>query len=141
MKTRKLGDGLEVSAIGLGCMGMGQVYGTALDKAANDTVGILRTEAGRAPNDPDLHDLVGELSTRSEEFRTRWARHDVHQHRGGAKQINHPVVGRLDLMYDMLPIAQAPGLSMLVYTAAPGTPSADALQVLASWAATAVAMA
>ena len=106
------------------------------DKAANDTVGILRTEAGRAPNDPDLHDLVGELSTRSEEFRTRWARHDVHQHRGGAKQINHPVVGRLDLMYDLLPIAQAPGLSMLVYTAAPGTPSADALQVLASWAAT-----
>ncbi|KQY22342.1 XRE family transcriptional regulator [Cellulomonas sp. Root485] len=106
------------------------------DKAANDTVGILRTEAGRSPNDPDLHDLVGELSTRSEEFRTRWARHDVHQHRGGAKQINHPVVGRLDLMYDLLPIAQAPGLSMLVYTAAPGTPSADALQVLASWAAT-----
>jgi transcriptional regulator with XRE-family HTH domain len=106
------------------------------DKAANDTVGILRTEAGRSPNDPDLHDLVGELSTRSEEFRSRWARHDVHQHRGGAKQINHPVVGRLDLMYDMLPIAQAPGLSMLVYTAAPGTPSADAVQVLASWAAT-----
>ncbi|MDQ0372687.1 helix-turn-helix transcriptional regulator [Cellulomonas humilata] len=106
------------------------------NKAANDTVGILRTEAGRAPNDSDLHDLVGELSTRSEEFRTRWARHDVHQHRGGAKQINHPVVGRVDLMYDLLPIAQAPGLSMLVYTAAPGTPSADALQVLASWAAT-----
>jgi transcriptional regulator with XRE-family HTH domain len=106
------------------------------NKAANDTVGVLRTVAGRSPNDPDLHDLVGELSTRSEEFRTRWARHDVHQHRGGAKQINHPVVGRLDLMYDLLPIAQAPGLSMLVYTAAPGTPSADALQVLASWAAT-----
>ena len=111
------------------------------DKAANDTVGVLRTVAGKAPHDKDLHDLVGELSTRSEEFRSRWARHDVHQHRGGAKQINHPVVGRLDLMYDMLPIAQAPGLSMLVYTAAPGTPSADALQVLASWAATAVAMA
>ena len=108
------------------------------NKAANDTVGVLRTVAGRSPNDPDLHDLVGELSTRSEEFRSRWARHDVHQHRGGAKQINHPVVGRLDLMYDLLPIAQAPGLSMLVYTAAPGTPSADALQVLASWAATAV---
>ena len=70
------------------------------NKAANDTVGILRTVAGQDPYDKDLHDLVGELSTRSEEFRTRWARHDVHQHRGGAKQINHPVVGRLDLMYD-----------------------------------------
>jgi hypothetical protein len=106
------------------------------EKAANDTVGILRTVAGKDPYDKAIHDLVGELSTRSEDFRTRWARHDVHQHRGGVKHINHPVVGRLDLMYDTLPIAQAPGLTMLVYTAPPGTPSADALQVLASWAAT-----
>jgi transcriptional regulator with XRE-family HTH domain len=106
------------------------------EKAADDTVGVLRVLAGRAPCDPDLHDLVGELSTRSEEFRTRWARHDVHEHRGGTKQIHHPVVGRLDLMYDTLPIAQAPGLTMLVYTAAPGSPSADALRLLASWTAT-----
>ena len=76
------------------------------------------------------------MSTRSEEFRDRWARHDVHLHRGGAKKINHPVVGRLDLMYDTLPIAQAPGLTMLVYTAEPGTPTADAVHLLASWAAT-----
>jgi hypothetical protein len=105
-------------------------------KAADDTVGILRTVAGRDPHDRELHDLVGELSTRSEDFRARWARHDVHQHRGGAKQIDHPVVGRLDLMYDLLPIAQAPGLSLLAYTAVPGTPSADALRLLASWAVT-----
>jgi len=105
------------------------------DRAADDTVGTLRILATRHPNDKDLHDLVGELSTRSEEFRRRWARHNVHLHRGGSKAINHPVVGRLDLMYDTLPIAQAPGLTLVAYTAAPGTPTADALQLLASWAA------
>jgi transcriptional regulator with XRE-family HTH domain len=106
------------------------------ERAADDTVGMLRTLAGRNPHDKDLHDLVGELSTRSEDFRTRWARHNVHQHLGGNKAINHPVVGRLDLMYDTLPIAQAPSLTMVVYTAAPGTPTADAIALLASWAAT-----
>lgn len=106
------------------------------EKAANDTVGVLRVAAGKDPHDRAVQDLVGELSTRSEEFRARWARHDVHEHRGGAKQIRHPVVGRLELMYDMLPVAQAPGLTMLVYTAAPGSPTADAVQLLASWAAT-----
>ncbi|RMI09554.1 helix-turn-helix transcriptional regulator [Cellulomonas triticagri] len=110
-------------------------YWVDWEKAARDTVGILRSVAGRDPHDRAVHDLVGELSTRSEEFRTRWATHDVHLHRGGLKQILHPVVGRLDLMYDTLPIAQAPGLTMLVYTAAPASPSADALQLLASWAA------
>lgn len=106
------------------------------EKAADDTVGMLRVIAGRDPLDKELHDLVGELSTRSEEFRVRWARHDVHIHRGGTKRIDHPVVGRLDLMYDTLPISQAPGLTLLVYTAAPGTSSADGLAMLASWAAT-----
>jgi len=106
------------------------------ERAADDTVGLLRTLAGRDPHDRELHDLVGELSTRSEDFRARWARHNVHLHRGGSKRINHPVVGRLELMYDTLPIAQAPGLTMIVYTAAPGTPTADAVALLASWAAT-----
>lgn len=106
------------------------------ERAADGTVGILRTLAGRNPHDKALHDLVGELSTRSEDFRCRWAKHNVHQHIGGSKNINHPVVGRLELMFDTLPIAQAPGLTMIVYTAAPGTPTADALQLLASWAAT-----
>lgn len=106
------------------------------ERAADDTVGILRGLAGRDPHDRDVQDLVGELSTLSEEFRERWARHDVHLHTGGVKQIHHPVVGRLDLMYDTLSIARAPGLTMLVYTAEPGSPTADALRVLASWAAT-----
>lgn len=106
------------------------------ERAANDTVGVLRAEAGRHPYDKALSDLVGELSTRSEDFRTRWAAHDVHLHRGGTKLINHPVVGRLELMYDTLQLPADPGLTMLVYTAEPGSPTADALALLASWAAT-----
>lgn len=105
-------------------------------RAADDTVGVLRALAGRDPHDKGVQDLVGELSTRSTDFRERWARHDVHLHSGGTKRINHPVVGRLDLLYDTLPVTRAPGLTLLVYTAEPGSPSADALQLLASWAAT-----
>jgi hypothetical protein len=106
------------------------------ERAANDTVGILRAEAGRNPYDRALTDLVGELSTRSEDFRTRWAAHNVHLHRTGAKLINHPVVGRLELMYDTLELPADTGLTVLVYTAEPGTSTHDALELLASWAAT-----
>ncbi|NTW40186.1 MAG: helix-turn-helix domain-containing protein [Cellulomonadaceae bacterium] len=105
-------------------------------RAADDTVGILRGLAGRDPYDRALTDLVGELSTRSEDFRTRWAEHNVRLHRTGNKLINHPVVGRLELMYDTLELPSDPGLTMLVYTAAPGSATADALTLLASWAAT-----
>jgi transcriptional regulator with XRE-family HTH domain len=106
------------------------------ERAADDTVGILRTAAGRDPYDKALTDLVGELSTRSDEFRTRWAAHHVHLHRAGNKMVNHPVVGRLELMYDTLELSADPGLTMLIYTAEPGTASADGLTLLASWAAT-----
>jgi transcriptional regulator with XRE-family HTH domain len=106
------------------------------ERAANDTVGILRAEAGRNPYDRALTDLVGELSTRSEGFRTRWAAHNVHLHRTGNKLINHPVVGRLELVFDTLELAADTGQTMLVYTAAPGSSTLDALTLLASWAAT-----
>jgi transcriptional regulator with XRE-family HTH domain len=106
------------------------------ERAANDTVGILRAEAGRNPYDKALTDLVGELSTRSEEFRTRWAAHNVHLHRTGDKVIKHPVVGRLELMFDNLELPADPGLTMLVYTADAESASADALSLLASWSAT-----
>jgi transcriptional regulator with XRE-family HTH domain len=105
------------------------------ERAADDTVGILRAEAGRNPYDRALTDLVGELSTRSEEFRTRWAAHNVHLHRTGNKLIDHPVVGRLELMFDTLELPADTGLAMLVYTAEPGSASADALNLLASWSA------
>lgn len=106
------------------------------ERAADDTVGVLRSVAGRMPQDPGLISLIGELSTRSEDFRTRWAAHHVHEHIGGVKQIRHPVVGRVELMYDALSIAAAPELTLLVYTAVPGSASADALELLASWWAT-----
>jgi transcriptional regulator with XRE-family HTH domain len=106
------------------------------EQAADDIVAILRQAAGRNPYDKDLTDLVGELSTQSEEFRTRWARHDVRYHRTGRKRVHHPVVGDLDLAFEALELPGEPGLRVNVYTADPGTPSEDALKLLASWAAT-----
>jgi transcriptional regulator with XRE-family HTH domain len=106
--------------------------------AANVTVALLRAEAGRYPNDAQLRELVGELSTVSEEFRTRWAAHNVRIHHNGAKSFRHPVVGPLDLGYYTLelPAEAHRGLRLTIYTAEPGTPSEDALRLLASWAAT-----
>ncbi len=106
------------------------------EQAADDIVAILRSAAGRNPYDKDLTDLIGELSTRSEEFRVRWARHDVRYHRTGRKRIHHPIVGDLDLAFEALELPGEPGLRVNVYTADPGTPSEDALKLLASWAAT-----
>ncbi|QNE36386.1 helix-turn-helix transcriptional regulator [Leifsonia shinshuensis] len=106
------------------------------EQAADDMVAILRSAAGRNPYDKDLTDLIGELSTRSEEFRTRWARHDVKYHRTGRKRVHHPIVGDLDLAFEAFELPGEPGLRINVYTADPGTPSEDALKLLASWAAT-----
>lgn len=105
------------------------------DDAAQQTVALLRTEAGRAPHDRPLSDLVGELSTRSEAFRTLWASHDVREHRTGVKRITHPTVGDLDLSYEAMELSSARELLLIAYTAEPGSPSHDALQLLASWTA------
>ncbi|WP_028063816.1 helix-turn-helix transcriptional regulator [Solirubrobacter soli] len=106
------------------------------DRVADDTVAMLRTEAGRNPQDRNLSDLVGELSTRSDQFRTRWAAHNVRAHQTGAKRYHHPVVGDLTLTYEILELAADPGLDLLALSAEPGTPSDDALNLLGSWAAT-----
>ena len=98
-------------------------------------VGIMRTEAGRDPHDRGLQDLVGELSTRSETFRRLWADHNVRTHGAGTKRFHHPVVGELTLAYEELAITAEPGLVLMVYTAEPGSPSAERLRLLASWAA------
>lgn len=103
---------------------------------ADMAVAILRREAGRDPYDKDLHDLVGELSTRSEDFRTRWGAHDVRRHGTGTKRFRHPAVGDLTLAYESLDLAAEPGLHMTVYTAEPGSPSEEGLRLLASLAAT-----
>jgi transcriptional regulator with XRE-family HTH domain len=106
------------------------------DKVANDTVALLRAEAGRDPYDRQLSDLIGELSTRSSEFRGRWAAHHVRIHTTGTKRFHHPVVGDLELAFESFPLAADPSQSLLTYTAEPGSPSQEALNLLASWAAT-----
>ncbi|MFY0407424.1 helix-turn-helix transcriptional regulator [Solicola sp. PLA-1-18] len=102
---------------------------------ANDTVAILRAEAGRDPHDRDLSDLVGRLSTRSDDFRVRWAAHDVRIHSDGVKRFRHPVVGDLDLPFETLPLGFDTTSGIVAYTAVPDSASADALSLLASWAA------
>lgn len=106
------------------------------DRVASDAVSILRTEAGRSPYDRGLTDLVGELSTRSDLFRTLWAKHNVRFHDTGTKRLQHPVVGELDLTYETMQLTADAGLMLFAYSAEPGTRSEQALDLLASWAAT-----
>jgi transcriptional regulator with XRE-family HTH domain len=108
------------------------------DRFAEMCVAIMRTEAGRDPHDTGLQDLVGELSLRSDTFRTLWGTHDVRTHGSGTKRFNHPVVGELVLAYEGFAMAADPGLVLTIYTAEPGSPSAERLNLLASWAATSV---
>ena len=104
--------------------------------AADTCVAILHTEAGRAPHDKGLHDLVGELSTRSPEFRRSWGSHDVRLHGAGSKLFHHSVVGDLDLAYESVDMISDPGLTLTIYAAEPDSSSAHALELLASWQAT-----
>jgi transcriptional regulator with XRE-family HTH domain len=106
------------------------------ERQAQDTVALLRTEAGRNPHDKAFSGLIGELSTRSEIFRTWWAAHNVRFHRTGVKRLHHPVVGELSLTFEALDLAADAGLRISAYTAEPGSASEDALNLLASWAAT-----
>jgi hypothetical protein len=106
------------------------------DRAAGDLVANLRTEAGRNPYDRALTDLVGELSVHSEEFRALWAAHNVRFHRTGLKDLHHPVVGDLHLAFEAMDLPADAGLSLIVYSAEPGSASADALKMLDSWTAT-----
>lgn len=106
------------------------------ERVANDVVAALRSEAGRDPYDRDLSDLVGALSTQSEEFRTRWAAHNVRFHNTGVKRIHHPVVGDLTLTYETMQLTADIGLTLAAYTAEPDSKSAEALGLLGSWAAT-----
>ena len=106
------------------------------DRVATESVAILRSAAGRDPHNRDLSDLVGELATQSEAFRTRWAAHNVRFQNTGIKHFNHPVVGELHLSYNRLDLAADPGLTLFTYTAEPGSRSEEALKLLGSWAAT-----
>jgi transcriptional regulator with XRE-family HTH domain len=106
------------------------------DTVAHDAVAVLRAAAGRDPYDKRLTDLIGELSTRSDEFRVRWAAQNVKFHRTGTKRLHHPVVGEVTLNFEALELAADPGQRLNIYAAEPGSPSHDALNLLASWITT-----
>ncbi|MET4098822.1 transcriptional regulator with XRE-family HTH domain [Agrococcus sp. UYP10] len=105
------------------------------DDAAQQIVALLRAEAGRAPRDRELSDLVGELATCSDTFRALWASHDVREHRTGVKPVTHPLVGEIDLSFEALDVSTERGLQLIAFTAEPGSASDGALRLLASWAA------
>ena len=105
------------------------------DLFAEMCVAIMRAEAGRDPHDKGLQDLVGELSTRSDVFRRLWGAHDVRTHGAGTKRFIHPIVGEVTLAYEELAITAEPGQVLMIYTAEPGSPSAERLRLLASWSA------
>lgn len=105
------------------------------EKAADDCVAVLRSEAGSNPHDTDLSNLIGELSTQSEDFRVRWAKHNVRYHDTGIKRIHHPIVGDLELTYEGMTLRGDGELTMFVYTAEPGSKTEDGLRLLGSWIA------
>jgi MmyB-like transcription regulator ligand binding domain len=105
------------------------------DDVASSTVAVLRSEAGRDPYNRELTDLIGELATRSDDFRTGWAAHNVRLHQHGAKHFAHPVVGLIDVTFDSMELLADPGLTLTAYSTEPGSGSEDALKLLASWSA------
>jgi transcriptional regulator with XRE-family HTH domain len=109
---------------------------TDWERMARFAVGALRVEAGKNPYDRDLSNLIGELSTRSDAFRVMWGSHDVHVFRDTAKRLNHPLVGDLELDQETMSLPDGSGLSVVVYTAAPGSAAEDGLKLLAGWSAT-----
>ncbi|MEU0600689.1 helix-turn-helix transcriptional regulator [Streptomyces sp. NPDC006393] len=106
------------------------------ERVARNAVGALRVAVAQDPYDRELSNLIGELSTRSDAFRIMWGAHDVHAFAEGTKRFHHPVVGEMELVHESLDLPGDGALSITVYSADPGTPAADALQLLASWAAT-----
>ena len=105
------------------------------ETVAADCVAALRTEAGRNPYDRGLTDLVGELSTRSEQFRTWWATHNVKLHYTATKTMHHAIAGDLELTGEALHLPGDPGLTIITYTYEPASPTEQALAFLASWSA------
>ncbi|WP_369174533.1 helix-turn-helix domain-containing protein [Streptomyces sp. R28] len=106
------------------------------DASLNTTVSLLRTEAGRAPHDAELTGLIGELVTRSDEFRIAWAKHNVRLHHTGRKPFCHPEIGEIVLDFDAMALPAQPGLTLTAYSAEPGTAAHDGLRLLSAWAAT-----
>ncbi|MET9501107.1 helix-turn-helix transcriptional regulator [Streptomyces sp. NPDC006622] len=103
------------------------------EQKAIDIVCALRMDAGCYPDDPRLSALVGELSVKSEDFRRLWATHDVKEKAYGVKRLRHPLVGALSLNYEGFRLLGESEQTMVTYHAEAGSPSAEALRLLASW--------
>lgn len=114
----------------------GRVFAPDWDAAAADVVALLRAAAGHDPLDKQLSDLIGELSMRSDEFRTRWGARNVLQQKAGAKRLHHRIVGEMTVDFDVLETVAEPGMMLYTYSAEPGSASEDSLRLLANWAAT-----
>ena len=102
------------------------------DEIAGYSAAMLHVAAARNPYDRDLSNLIGELATQSEEFRVRWATHNLHEYQAGVKRVHHDAVGDINLIYETLSLPGDPALTMFIYTAEPGSASADALRLLAA---------
>ncbi|NQX28953.1 helix-turn-helix domain-containing protein [Microbacteriaceae bacterium VKM Ac-2854] len=113
-----------------------RIYYPDWELGADSIVASLRSAAGRNPHDKNLTDLIGELVTRSDDFRFRWAKHDVRFHRGGSKRIHHPAVGDLEFAYEAMELPDSPGLTMFAFTTAVGSSSEERVKLLGSLAAT-----
>ncbi|WP_078962138.1 helix-turn-helix transcriptional regulator [Streptomyces hygroscopicus] len=105
------------------------------ETVAAEMVASLRLEAGRHPDDPRLTELVGELTIKSQEFRKWWADHNVREKTHGVKLYHHPVVGDMTLAYENVTVPGDPDQALCIYTVEPGSPSEEALRLLASWTA------
>ncbi|MEU9367610.1 hypothetical protein AB0D71_23545 [Streptomyces avermitilis] len=105
------------------------------DAVADQNVATLRAEVGRNPYDRALSGLIGELSTRGDTFRQRWAQHEVRRHRAGSKRLNHPLAGQLTFTFETMELAADEGLYLIVCGVAPGSRDAEALDLLAGWSA------
>jgi len=106
------------------------------DGAADSTVAAMRIAAAQNPHDKPLTDLIGELVTRSDQFRQRWATHEIRHHQTGSKRIVHPQLGELDFVFERLDLPGTPGWAMFIYTAEAGSPTAERLRLLGSLAVT-----
>lgn len=109
---------------------------TDWERVAADCVATLRLYAGRHPDDPQFTELIGELSLHSDTFRRIWADHDVQAHTTGTKRLHHPLVGDLALDYVVLAVEDDPEQTLVIYTPEPASPTAEALNILASWTGT-----
>jgi transcriptional regulator with XRE-family HTH domain len=103
---------------------------------ARDAVAALRMEAAADPDDPELARLVGELAVLDPDFRRWWAEHRVNSATYGTKHYRHQLVGDLTLDCDTWTSPDGSGQRLMVLTAEAGSPSDEALRILASWTAT-----